>query len=66
MEQPVKLYLGDGAFCEFTGYNYRIFTSNGITESNEIFLEDDHIEYLFKFVSRIRETLREDKPNENE
>jgi len=52
MSKP-KLYLGDGAYVEFTGYNFRLYTSNGIEETNEIFLEVDHFVALKDFIHRV-------------
>ena len=33
-------YLGDGAYCIDEGYHLKIFTSDGIHITNEIYLED--------------------------
>ena len=46
-------YLGDGAYVRWTGYAFDIFTSNGITETNHVFLEPEHIEVLNRFCKRM-------------
>jgi len=47
------VYLGDGAYAELddTG-GVRIFTSNGVTEENEIFLELPMVGILNRYIER--------------
>lgn len=58
MELQKRVYLGDGAYCEFTGWNFRVFTSNGSFETNEVFLEPEHIAVLNSFVSAMTKSLK--------
>lgn len=44
-----KRYLGDGAYVEFVGCQIRLYTSNGLFETNEVFLETDMIHNLVDF-----------------
>lgn len=46
-------YLGDGAYVEWNGYAYVLYTSDGITRTNEIYLERPHIQELMTFVKSI-------------
>lgn len=48
-----KIYIGDGVYCEFQGYDFRLTTEDGISAQNEIFLEPSHIEALYKFYKDI-------------
>lgn len=34
-----KIHLGDGAYVEYRGYTFVLTTSNGIQDTNEIYLE---------------------------
>ena len=41
-------HLGDGAYIGFTGYDYCLFTTDGISISNEIYL--DGLKTLKQFI----------------
>ena len=38
-ENKNKIYLGDGAYAEFVGFEFVLTTENGITVQNEITLK---------------------------
>lgn len=44
-----KCYLGDGAYCEFDGYQFIITTSDGIHTTNSIYIEPVALKQLFEF-----------------
>lgn len=47
-----KIYLGDGAYAEFIQSDQlRIWTSNGIKDTNEVFLGPQEFSILLGFVS---------------
>jgi len=46
-------YLGDGAYVKWNGYAYILYTSNGVTRTNEIYLEPSAMRYLQRFVTDI-------------
>lgn len=46
-------FLGDGAYVEWNGYAFVLYTSDGITRTNEIYLERPHIRELMAFVKSI-------------
>ena len=53
-EQPIratatKLYLGDGVYVDHDGFNLILTTENGISVTNEIFLEPDIFEALKRY-----------------
>lgn len=54
-----KVYLGDGAYCEYTGYGVRIYTSNGIEERDQVFLERNELLNLIEFIKRVNPKLIE-------
>lgn len=37
LEKANSTYIGDGAYASFDGFQFRVFTSNGIEETNEVF-----------------------------
>jgi len=37
-KQP-SAYLGDGLYVEFDGFQFRLYASNGIEVTNEVYLE---------------------------
>lgn len=44
-----KIYLGDGAYAEFGGYDIRITTEDGVSVTNEVFLGPREIVALIVF-----------------
>lgn len=49
-----KTYLGDGAYVEFDGWSVIVTTSNGVSETNRIYLEPRCIENLLEFIEGIK------------
>lgn len=54
----LKEYIGDGAYVDFNGHDIRIYTSDGVTETNEIFLERFVYEALKRFIDRVIDLKR--------
>lgn len=52
MSLPLE-YLGDGAYVEFNGESFRLYTSNGIEQTNSIFLGKRELKNLQEFAERI-------------
>ena len=50
-----KFYLGDGAYVEYDGYGLILTTSNGIEDTNTIYLEPEVFGNLEGYVRRLRE-----------
>lgn len=44
-----KIYLGDGAYVEFTGYNFALTAENGEYATNFVYLEASAIKLLVEF-----------------
>jgi hypothetical protein len=53
-----KKYLGDGAYVEYNGYNFVLTTSNGIQDTNTIYLEPEHLDMLMDYAKRVYEQGR--------
>lgn len=51
----MKAYLGDGAYVEDEDGLLRIYTSDGISDTNEVFLGAQEWASLVDFVKRLRE-----------
>lgn len=47
-------FLGDGLFVSYDGYQYRLYASNGISVTNEVFLEPSVLQNFLHYISRIR------------
>ncbi len=53
MDKKQILYLGDGAYVEYTkGGEFMLYTSNGIQITNTIYLEPAVMESLYKFFKK--------------
>lgn len=47
-----KVYLGDGAYAEFSGYDVALTTWNGVEETNRIYVEPDALRILVEFAKQ--------------
>jgi hypothetical protein len=47
-----KVYIGDGAFASFDGFGIWLTTSNGIEDTNRVFLEPAVFEALLRFAAQ--------------
>ncbi len=55
-------YLGDGAYVEkLSHFELRLFTTNGMEVTNEIFLEIDSIQRLERFIEGWRMESKNEK-----
>lgn len=59
MTELPKIYLGDGAYAEFSGYDFRVFTSDGISEANAVHLEASALQSLVDFARKQGMKFRE-------
>lgn len=50
LDKSKPFYIGDGAYVTFDGFQIRLFTSNGINETNEVFLEPSTAINLQKYI----------------
>lgn len=50
-----RSYLGDGVYVSIECGMIKLTTSDGIRQTNEIFLEHEVYEALIKYVNRIKE-----------
>lgn len=46
-------YLGDGLYVEYDGLQVRLFTSNGLSVTNEVFLEPGVLTNFLIWVKRL-------------
>lgn len=45
-----KLYLGDGVYLEDQGHHFKIYTHNGIEETNTIFFNNEVTVHFLSFL----------------
>lgn len=46
------IYLGDGLYAEDQGYQIRLYASNGLTTTNEVFLDQSMLQKLNNWVEQ--------------
>jgi hypothetical protein len=59
-----KTYLGDAVYAEVDEGRLRLTTENGISVTNEIYLEPEVYERLAAYVARLREMKHDANPAE--
>lgn len=47
-------YLGDGLYAEFDGWQIRLFAHNGISHTNEVFLEPSVLTAFERYVANLK------------
>jgi hypothetical protein len=52
--QTFNQYLGDGCYVDFDGYQVRLYTSDGVCNTNEIFLD---MSVLTSFIDYVENKL---------
>ena len=57
MKPNEKVYLGDSVYAEFDGCDIKLTTTNGLEDTNTIYLDPDVQVNLVKFVERIVEAV---------
>lgn len=50
-----KTYLGDGLYAEFDGYMIRLSASNGIFDTNAVYLEPKVLIRFLDYIEKIGE-----------
>lgn len=53
-----RTYLGDSVYCDFDGFNLRLFLNNGDEDHNIIFLEPSVVNSLLDYLKVITENQR--------
>lgn len=51
VEYP-KVYIGDGAYAEYDGYQIRVTAKDGISVTNEVFLNPETFIGLLNYAKR--------------
>lgn len=57
MADENRAYIGDGVYAEFQGFQIRLYSSDGIRETNEVFLEITALKELIAFAKRHGATI---------
>jgi len=55
-----KIYLGDGLYGEFDGYQIELYASNGVAKTNQVFLEPSVLGNFILWIESLKK-----KPEEN-
>jgi hypothetical protein len=48
------VYLGDGLYAEFDGWQIRLFAHNGLNCTNVVFLEPDVLAAFLRYVENLK------------
>jgi hypothetical protein len=51
-QRPV--YLGDGLYAEFDGWEIRLFAHNGVSSTNQVFLEPSVLVAFLRYVEDLK------------
>jgi hypothetical protein len=51
-------YLGDGLYVSFDGYQFRLWASNGIGVTNQVFLDGTTLENFERYVEKTKEMIK--------
>ena len=53
---PEPVYLGDGLFARFDGYQVELYASNGIAKTNVVYLDPGVLNAFLDFVKQLKRT----------
>lgn len=54
-QQDAPTYLGDGLYVDYDGWQVRLFAHNGVSATNEVFLDPDVLEAFLRFAQTKRQ-----------
>ena len=54
MEQD-DVYLGDGLYASFDGYQIELYASNGIQKTNQVYLDPHVLAAFLRYVESLKE-----------
>jgi hypothetical protein len=49
-----EVYLGDGLYAKFDGYQIELYASNGLEKTNRVFLDYATLENFIEFIKKIK------------
>ena len=52
--KTTRAYLGDGLYADYDGFQIRLWASDGVTMTNEVFLDPYVLQNLIIFAERLR------------
>lgn len=52
LQEPV--YLGDGLYAAFDGWQIRLYAHNGVTATNEVFLEPQVLAVFLRYIDNLK------------
>ena len=64
MIPDMKVYLGDGAYADFDGYQIWLTAENGIEVTDRIALEPKVFKALLAYHGKIKETFKAQEPHD--
>jgi hypothetical protein len=61
MFSKTAVYLGDAVYADFDGYQVRLSTTNGIVETNEIYLEPKVLSNFLQYLEDLKKEYENGK-----
>lgn len=58
---PAPVYLGDGLYAEFDGWQVRLYAHSGVSHTNEVFLEPDVLVSFLRYVEQLKQYAQQMK-----
>lgn len=52
-----KTYLGDGLFAEYDGWQIKLYASDGIQETNTVYLEPQVLRAFEAYISKLKASV---------
>lgn len=56
-----KQYLGDGLYVHFDGYQIVLSASDGIKDTNVVYLDSNVLKAFLDYIERLKESYRDKK-----
>lgn len=54
--EPREVYIGDGLYVSYDGYQVELYASDGQRKTNQVFLEPVVLNAFLKYVTKLKET----------
>ena len=55
--QPEPVYLGDGLYAQFDGFQIELYASNGVMKTNKVYLEPSVLNAFLRYVEDLKKQL---------
>lgn len=53
-----EVYLGDGLYAYFDGFQIELYASDGRTKTDQVYLDGDTLQAFLRYVEKVKEIAR--------